>query len=325
MTDRLAGVSPFVHAVQAGSFALAAERMHLTRSAVGKSIARLEERLGTRLFHRTTRSQSLTADGQAFYAHCVRALAELEAGETTLAASRREPQGRLHVSVPVLFGRRCVAPRLLELAARYPRLELQMSFTDRVVELVDEGIDLVVRSGGMRETSAGLVARKLGEQTMVLCAAPDYLARHGTPQCVADLAEHHAVVYASGKRDAPWHLFDHAGKAHEIAMKHRFRFDDLETIVEASKAGAGIARLPCWLVAEPVRTGALIKVLPETPGPGIEMHLAWRRTRHMPTRMRVAIDALVAHLPAILALGTENERSAASTTKASRKLHADGV
>jgi len=121
MTDRLAGIAPFVHAVEAGSFALAAERLNLTRSAVGKSIARLEERLGTRLFQRTTRSQSLTEDGAAFYSHCARALAELEAGETSLAAARHEPQGRLHVGVPVLFGRRCVAPLLLEGLTRAAR------------------------------------------------------------------------------------------------------------------------------------------------------------------------------------------------------------
>jgi DNA-binding transcriptional LysR family regulator len=304
MSDRLSGILAFVQAAEAGSFALAAERMHLTRSAVGKSISRLEERLGTRLFYRTTRSQSLTEDGHAFYAYCKRALAELEAGETALTAARREPQGRLHVSVPVLFGRRCVAPVLLELAARYPRLELQVSFTDRVIDLVDEGVDLVVRSGRLRDAPAELVARTLGEQTMVLCAAPDYLARHGTPRNVTELAGHHAVLYASGRNDVPWPLSDEHGTMREIAMKHRLRFDDLETIVTAVKAGAGIARLPCWLVADDLRAGALTRLLPGAPGPRIELHLAWRRTRHLPTRMRAAIDALAVQLPPVLAIGT---------------------
>ena len=305
MTDRLTGISAFVNAVEAGSFALAAERMNLTRSAVGKSIARLEERLGTRLFHRTTRAQHLTDDGAAFYAHCVRALAELEAGETALAAARYEPQGRLHVSAPVLFGRLCVAPLLLEMAARYPRLELQISFTDRVVDLVGEGVDLVVRSGRLHDVPVDLVARKLGEQTMVLVAAPEYLARHGIPRCVADLAQHHAVIYASGRHEAPWPLSDQGGTMRDIAMKQRLRFDDLETIAQAAKAGAGIARLPCWLIADAVRSGELVEVLRETPGPRVEMHLAWRRTRHLPTRMRAAIDLLVARVPAMLMIGTQ--------------------
>ncbi|RKP45934.1 LysR family transcriptional regulator [Trinickia fusca] len=304
MTDRLSGISAFVHAAEAGSFALAAERMHLTRSAVGKRIAHLEERLGTRLFHRTTRSQSLTEDGHAFYERCVRALTELEAGEAALTAARHDPQGRLHVSVPVLFGRRCVAPILLELAARYPRLELQMSFTDRVVDLVDESIDLVVRSGRLRDAPTALVARSLGEQTMLLCAAPVYLARHGTPRTVAELAGHHGVLYAAGRRDVVWPLADEHGTMRDVAMSHRLRFDDLETIVAAVKAGAGIARLPCWLVAEELRAGTLVKLLPHAPGPGVQVHLAWRRTRHLPTRMRVAIDALAAQLPPLLAIST---------------------
>ncbi|PMS21722.1 LysR family transcriptional regulator [Trinickia dabaoshanensis] len=300
MTDRLAGISAFVHAAEAGSFALAAERLHLTRSAVGKSIARLEERLGTRLFLRTTRRQTLTADGQAFYEHCVRALAELDAGEAALSASRISPQGRLHVSTPVLFGRRCVAPLLLELASRYPQLEVQISFTDRVVDLVDENIDLVVRSGTLRHPPADLVARKVGEQTMIVCASPGYLERHGTPRTVAELEGHHAVLYAAGRREVGWPLSDATASMRVVTMKHRLRFDDLETIVAAVKAGAGLARLPCWLVAEDLRAGALERVLAGTPAPTIDVHLAWRRTRHLPSRVRVAIDLLAARLPALL-------------------------
>lgn len=308
MSDRLTGISAFVQAAEAGSFALAADRLHLTRSAIGKSIARLEERLGTRLFLRTTRRQALTADGQAFYDHCVRALAELDAGEAALNAARLSPQGRLHVSVPVLFGRRCIAPVLLELAARYPKLDLQISFTDRVVDLVGENIDLVVRSGSLRQAPADLVARKLGEQTMTLCASPDYLARHGTPQTIADLEGHHAVLYASGRRDIEWPLSDETASMRAITMKHRLRFDDLETIVAAVKAGAGLARLPCWLVANDVRAGSLVRLLPDTPGPKIALHLAWRRTRHLPTRVRVAIDILAARLPSMLATRTHLEQ-----------------
>ncbi|MFM0246481.1 LysR family transcriptional regulator [Paraburkholderia sediminicola] len=304
MRDRLSGIAAFVNAAEAGSFALAAERMHLSRSAVGKTIARLEDQLGTRLFHRTTRSQSLTEDGHAYYERCVRALAELDAGEATLQAGRRDPQGRLHVSVPVLFGRRCVAPILLELAQRYPQLELQISFTDRVTDLVDEGIDLVVRSGRLRDAPAGLVARKLGEQTMTLCAAPAYLAKRGTPRTIADLAGHEGIFYANGRQDAAWPLTDENGVRQSVVVRHRLRLDDLETILAATIASAGIARLPCWLIGDALNSGALVKVLPELPGPRIELHLAWQQTRHLPSRMRVTIDELAALLPGILAIGT---------------------
>jgi DNA-binding transcriptional LysR family regulator len=304
MRDRLSGIAAFVNAAEAGSFALAAERMHLSRSAVGKTIARLEDQLGTRLFHRTTRSQSLTEDGHAFYERCVRALAELEAGEATLHAGRRDPQGRLHVSVPVLFGRRCVASILLELAQRYPKLELQISFTDRVTDLVDEGIDLVVRSGRLHDAPAGLVARRLGEQAMTLCASPAYLAKHGTPRTLAELSGHEGIFYANARHEAVWPLPDENGVRHNVVVSHRLRLDDLETIVAATVAGVGIARLPYWLIADALNSGTLVKVLPATPGPRIEIHLAWQQTRHLPSRMRVAIDELAARVPGILAAGT---------------------
>ena len=159
MRDRLNGVLAFVQAADAGSFALAARHMSLSRSAVGKSIARLEQQLGTRLFHRTTRNQTLTEDGQIFYERCVRALAEIEAAEATLESGRRAPRGTLRVSVPVLFGRYCVAPVLLEITRRYPLLQLDLSFTDRVVDLVEENFDLAVRVAPLA-SSSGLISRR---------------------------------------------------------------------------------------------------------------------------------------------------------------------
>src|SRR5262245_57280513 len=138
--NRLAGILPFVEAAESGSFAAAATRLSLSRSAVAKSIARLEERLGARLFHRTTRTQTLTEAGQVFYERCTRALAELDAAEAVLDSGRRIPTGCLRVSVPVLFGRNCVAPVLLSVAMKFPQLRLEVSFTDRVVDLIDDHV-----------------------------------------------------------------------------------------------------------------------------------------------------------------------------------------
>jgi DNA-binding transcriptional LysR family regulator len=212
--DRLAGISAFVAAVEAGSFAQAAARLRLTRSAVGKSIARLEARLGTRLFVRTTRSQSLTDDGQIFYERCARALEELDAAQHILEAGRDEPAGRVRVSAPVVFGRLHVAPVLLNLAKRYPRLQLEGIFTDRLVDFVDDGIDLSIRSGLLADSDA-IVARRLGDQSMVLCASPTYLESHGTPRDLADLAAHRGVNYMRGGRPFPWPLTDATGRVVE--------------------------------------------------------------------------------------------------------------
>src|SRR5690242_18479908 len=171
MRTPLGDLAAFVQSVESGSFALAAQRLNVTRSAVGKSVARLEKRLGVRLFVRTTRRQSLTEDGQAYYERCVRAFEEIEAGEDVLASSQRAPTGRLRISVPVLFGRHCVAPVLLRLANRYRNLTIETSFSDRVVDMVQEGYDLAVRIGTLPD-SASYAARKLGAQGMSICAAP---------------------------------------------------------------------------------------------------------------------------------------------------------
>lgn len=203
MSDRLSGISVLVSVVEAGSFALAANRLHLSRSAVGKTIARLEQRLGVRLFHRTTRSLNLTDDGALFYERCLRALEEIRVAENLLESGKRQVSGRLRVSMPVLIGRLCIAPVLTALAREHPGLELDLSFSDRVVDVAEEGFDLAVRNGPLPD-SAGLVARKLGDNRMTLCASPDYLARCGTPSSVEELFQHDAIAYRYAAMIRSW-------------------------------------------------------------------------------------------------------------------------
>lgn len=299
MNDRLAGIDTFVYAVDAGSFALAAERMGLTRSAVGKTIARLEQRLGTRLFHRTTRQQNLTEDGQAYYERCVRALAELEAAEAAFDNGRREPGGRLRVSAPLLFGRHCVAPVLMALGRSHTKLQVEISFSDRVVDLVEEGFDLAVRIGPLRD-SATLAARRLGTQAMGICAAPSYLASHGTPQAAADFATHTAIVYGLNGQSAQWRIRDTDGAVRELNIGTRLRFDDVQVIADAAVAGHGLAWLPCWLMAPRLRTGELALVTSSQNTVSSEVHAVWPQSRYLPSKTRAAIDALVAQVPAML-------------------------
>ncbi|MBP8276999.1 MAG: LysR family transcriptional regulator [Propionivibrio sp.] len=299
MSDRLSGIDAFVEAVDAGSFALAADRMRLTRSAVGKSIARLEQRLGVRLFQRTTRSLSLTEDGQAYYERCVRALAELDAGLSVLDSGKGEPVGTLRVSAPVLFGRHCAAPVLLALARRHPRLKVEMSFTDQVVDLVEEGYDLAVRVGRLPD-SGTLAARRLATQRMVICAAPSYLAEHGKPADEDALSRHVGIVYGRSGRVVPWHVRDPAGHELKPRIDARLVFDDLQAIADAAIAGAGLAWLPCWLVAKHVRTGELELVLDCDHRSTTEIHAVWPHSRYLPIKTRMAIDALVAETPKLV-------------------------
>ncbi len=296
MSDRLNGISAFVEAADAGSFALAADRMRLTRSAVGKSIARLEQRLGVRLFQRTTRSQSLTEDGQAYYERCVRALAELDAGTLALDSGKNEPIGSLRVSVPVLFGRHCAAPVLLALGRQHPRLAIEMSFNDHVVDLVDEGYDLAVRIGSLPDSST-LVARRLATQRMVICAAPSYLAEHGRPASVDDLPKHAGIVYGRSGRIVPWRVRDSTGQVLKPQVDIRLVFDDLQAITDAAVAGAGLAWLPCWLMAKHARAGELELVMNCGSLLATEIYAVWPQSHYLPIKTRTAIDALVAEIP----------------------------
>jgi len=299
MTDRLAGIHEFVAVVEAGGFAAAAARLNLSRSAVGKTVARLEARLGVRLCHRTTRALSLTDDGQAFYERCVRVLAELEAGEAALESGRLEPSGRVRVSVPVVFGRRCVAPVLYDAARQYRQLKLEIGFTDRPVDLVEEGYDLAVRNGNLRN-EAGMMTRTLARQRMTVCGSPAYLAARGKPIALEDLIAHETIAYARGGGTTPWTFPDKNGAAVEARIESRIRLDDLEAISDAAAAGMGLAWLPCWLIRERVASGELVRVLDDRSATEFNSSAIWPQAPFLPSRVRVLIDALAGRLPAMM-------------------------
>lgn len=296
MSEVLAGVDAFVAAVDTGSFSAAGARLGLTRSAVAKTVARLEGRLSVRLFHRTTRALSLTEDGQRYYEHCVRALGELRAGRAALESGRREATGRLRVSAPLLFGRRCVAPVLARLAARHPRLELDLALSDRLVDLVEDGFDLAIRNGDIG-SGHGLMTRTVGLQRMTVCAAPAYLAVAGTPQGLDDLHRHHAVTYARDGRVRAWEFPLDKGAPVAVTPPSRLRFDDLESIADAAEAGHGLAWLPCWLIRARVHSGALVPLMADVPRQVFATHALWPAAPHMPMKLRLALDTLGDELP----------------------------
>lgn len=301
MTDTLKDIPVFVASVEAGSFAQAAVRLHLSRSAVGKSIARLEERLGVRLFHRTTRSQRLTDNGALFYERCLRALEEIRGAESQLETGKHQVSGRLRVAMPVLFGRQCIAPLLIELAQEHPGLELEMSFSDRIVDLVEEGFDMAVRNGTLAD-SAVLVARRLGVHRMVLCAAPDYLIKNGQPQSVDDLRQYTAINYTRAGRVLPWQLMDYDGTSRTFIPRSSLNMDDLQAICDAALAGHGIAWLPCWMVIKEIHQGNLVPLFKQAPDVRFDVHAVWQQTPHLPLKVRIAIDMLVKRLPAVMSL-----------------------
>lgn len=288
------GVEVFVEVVECGGFARAADRLALTRSAVGKTIARMEARLGVRLFHRTTRTQSLTEDGQIYYERCLRALDELRMGEAMVDSGRREVRGRLRITMPALFGRYRVQPLLLGLARAHPALELELHYADRVVDLIADGFDLAIRNG-RPGAGSGLTTRRIATQYKRLYAAPDYLARHGTPATPAELGAHDALAYVRDGRLFGWAMRD-GETVVEPSLSWRLQFDDQEAIADAAVAGMGIAWLPSWLVAERVARGQLVPLLSDHSSVEMQTYAVWPSAQHLPMRLRVVIDALAAGL-----------------------------
>jgi DNA-binding transcriptional LysR family regulator len=201
--------------------------------------------------------------------------------------------------MPVLFGRRCVAPILLKLAEQHPKLELNLSFSDRPVDLMEDGFDLAIRNGAVGE-GAGLTTRRIVHQRMTVCASPSYLAAHGTPRGVPDLERHHAIVYSRSGRARAWLFPQEVGAPIEVTPRNRFRFDDLEAIADAAAAGLGLAWLPCWLIRDRLQAGALVRVLKDYPGLVLDSHALWLQTPHLPLRIRMTVDALAAALPKIM-------------------------
>jgi DNA-binding transcriptional LysR family regulator len=296
-TERLKGIATLVAVADAGSFTAAAEQLHLSSSAVSKSVARLEARLGARLFERTTRSLALTDAGAAYYRTCVRVLADLEEGEAVLAAQRSEPVGRLRLDMPATFGRLCVWPLLLGLMQQHPLLRPHVSFTDRFVDLQDEGIDLAVRIGGPARWPASIGHRYLGSECLIFCAAPAYLARHGTPHTAEALLQHAAVLY--GKADgstSPWLLAQEAGAVERRAVEGRVTVGNAEAQVAAVKAGCGIAQLATWLVREDLASGALVQLCPDLVTEGLALHLVWPVGRQLQPKVDAALQCLAEQL-----------------------------
>ena len=298
-SDRLRGVETFVQVMEAGSFAAAAARLRMTRSAVGKSIARLETRLGVQLFARTTRRLSATDAGLAYHERCRRALAELAAAEDELAAGHAGPRGRLRVSLPRALGRHGMAPILSALALAHDALSIELRFDDRTVDVLGEQFDLAVRIGALPDR-AGLQARRLGTQRFQMFAAPVYLRRHGRPPSIDALRQHVAIAYAAPERAPAWRLPGADGRPQEVHVQRLLAFDDLDAIADAALAGLGVARLPWWLVHRWVEAGRLEPILQAHYGEDSDVHALWPRTRFMAPKLRAAIDALARGAPAVL-------------------------
>ncbi|MFN8735594.1 MAG: LysR family transcriptional regulator [Betaproteobacteria bacterium] len=292
--DRVGEMAVFVRAVDSGGFTPAARALGLTPSAVSKVITRLEARLGVRLLNRTTRSVSLTAEGQQYHQRAQRILAEIEEAEQDAAAGRATPRGALRMHVGVAFGLNQLPPVLPAFFARCPEVELLLTVTDRAVDLVDEGFDLAVRLGALPDST--LVTRRICDVERVICAAPAYLKRHGVPRVPEDLLRHNCLRLTQRPQLSHWPFADPQapGGVRTVEVRGNASASNAETLVQWAVQGLGIVRLADMTVGAALRDGTLVPVLANRHHvEPVPMHAVMQPGRHRLPRVAAMVDFLV--------------------------------
>ncbi|MEA3118055.1 MAG: LysR family transcriptional regulator, regulator for bpeEF and oprC [Paraburkholderia sp.] len=287
--DRLQAMQVFTRVVDTNSFTKAAETLDLPRASVTTIIQNLEAYLGVRLMHRTTRRLSLTPDGAAYYERCVRILADVEETESGLQNGSRKPHGKLRVDMPGAIGRTIVIPALCEFHTRYPDIDLQLGFSDKFIDLLQEGIDCVIRVGALQDSS--LVARRIGLFEGVTCASPEYLARAGVPRTLEELSQFKAINYFSSRtgRLMNW-AFLVDGKEVEVKMNGSVSVNDAEAYVTCALEGFGLIQPALFMVLPHLRSGALKEVLPEWKPLPMPISAVYPHSRHLSPKVRVFVD-----------------------------------
>lgn len=291
--DRIAAMQVFVRVVEAGSFVRAAEQLDLSTTAASRQIAELESYLGVRLLNRTTRSLSLTDAGRAYFARCESILAEVAEAEAQIGLQALNPSGILRLSAPIAFGAERLGELLTGFRARYPLITVDVSLADRMVDLVEEGVDLALRIATVLDSS--LVARRLTTVRIAICAAPGYLARCGTPLTPQDLAQHICLLYTNTARSDEW-IFDGPDGRESVHVQGGWRANSGDLLRVAALAGEGVVCQPTFLVGNDLRQGRLVPLLPEYKLPDFTMYAVYPSRRHVSAKVRAFVDFMVESL-----------------------------
>lgn len=287
IVDTLTSMKVFVTVVEAGSFTSAADRSQLSRAMVSKYVASLEARLGTRLLQRTTRQLKLTESGAAYYEKClpiIAAVQEAEEGTTELNTTAR---GTLRLTMPVSFGVLHMGPMISAYLKKYPEMKIDAQLTDRRVDLIEEGLDLAVRIGALAES--GLIARKLAADSLVICAAPEYLKRHGVPQHPQDLIRHNCLLYAYSAPVDEWRLNGPHGPV-SVKVAGSLRANNGDMVKLAALGGVGLVRQPSFLVGDELRSGRLVEVLPDYRDRDLGIFAVYPSRTHLSAKVRTFVD-----------------------------------
>ncbi|WP_179188158.1 LysR family transcriptional regulator [Kiloniella majae] len=288
--SRLSGMEAFIAVTETGSFSAAGKRLGIARAVVSKRVSALESTMGARLLNRTTRRVSITGPGTEFYERCRVIIEEFYVARDELAKNQIEPEGHIKLSVPMSFGQLHLAPALLDFMEFYPKIVVNMILTDRFVDVIAEGYDLVVRVGNLEDSS--LISRHLAPVKRILCASPNYLELMGSPDKPEDLTHHRILHYGWHQTGTRWDLQGKNDKK-SIEVEVNFSANNGEVLAAAAKAGRGVALIPNFVIADELKEGKLVRVLPDYEATSIGLHALWPASKLQPTRVRILIDFLI--------------------------------
>ena len=294
--DRFAAMSVFAKVVELGNFARAAERLELSTSAVSRQVADLEARLQTRLLNRTTRKLSLTEGGHAFYERCVQVLVDLEEAEQAAAQTSLVPRGTIKLTCGQSFGLLYLAPAMAEFLERYPEVKFDVSLSDRVVDLVEEGFDLGVRIGALGP--ANLIARKLGETKLIACASRAYLEKHGTPRVPEDLGKHNCVTYAYVPDSNVWRFRDPEGVEQTVTVSGNLHANNGDLLTQAAVNGIGIVYEPDFIVGPARAARQVVRLLEGWEPAPLGIYAVYASRKHLSAKVRAFVDFMSARFGA---------------------------
>jgi DNA-binding transcriptional LysR family regulator len=289
MMEKFNAIPVFVAVVKNSGFSAAARTLGVSTSAVSKRINQLEEHLGVRLLHRTTRKLSLTEAGERYFEHAAQALTAANQAEDAVTELQGEPQGKLRISSPMSFGRLHVAPMIPKLMKRYPKLQIDLVMDDRVVDLVAEGFDVAIQSRSGNLPDSTMVARKLAPLRLVLCASPDYVDRHGLPNTPAELSERDCVLFSYSSDVNEWTLM-REDEQETVQVSGSYRVNNSEALLEALKEGIGIGRLPTFVAGPDLRAGRLVKLFEFYHIPEHTFYAVFPERKYFPAKARAFLD-----------------------------------
>ena len=291
--DLFSSMRMFIAVVDGGSFAAAADRQAISRAMVSKQMQKLEAHLGTRLMNRTTRRLSLTETGRGFYERSVQIIGDVEEAEQIAGQLTSKPQGVLRVTIPLSYGQHHLAAIIGEYVQAYPQVQLDISLSDRKVDLIEDGLDLAIRIGTM--TQSDLIARKIGSVRSIICASPAYLARRGTPITPVELSEHACLGYTLTGSGTDWRIEGVDGLV-TVPIAGPIKADNGDIIRQAAISGAGILFQPHFIVDDDIASGQLVRILPQWQSEALGVYVVYPSRKHLSAKVRTFVDFLATAL-----------------------------